>query len=806
MFIFRFIFVTLLLSIETLSAQSLISGTVQNIAHHTVSSVTVTLKKADGARQASVQSDQKGEFRFTKVDKGEYVIHVTGLGYEPYYGRYTITGDTTLILQIKETERRLEEANVTGSKAMIERSSEKVVYNIGSSIAATGGDALQAIAQLSGVRVINNEITMVGKGVTRIMINNRLVQLQGEDLIQHLKTYAANQIEKIEYISQPSAQYEVDGNAGLINIITKQSKIQGYSGNIQIASKYYVPGESSIYGIKTFGNINGSANLTYNWKKWSFYGSVNHTRGRILEGFQFDVYYPKQHWQQLDTGVYTHNATTAIAGIDYRINSSLNVGASFSGGRDRYDGSDNIRNPIYNLTGGLDSLLTTKAHYHPVALPTSLNTYANIKLDTLGRQLALNADFLNYYRNDVSDFESNAYDNNGNYKPSSKTEYFDRNKQNIKIYTLRANVDWPTSFATISFGSKLSFINEYSNAFYYNKTTDGLVYNTDLSNEFDYRENTQAFYGHMTKTIDKWKLALGLRAELTQTKGYSYTLAKTTTKNYMKLFPTMLTTYTADPENTFSLAIGRRINRPSFWSLNPFKSLYTAYSYGEGNPYLQPEYTLNGELTHTYKSLFRTSLFANRTENGFMNVTVVRPDTNLVYTKPINFITTFRFGFTEAVTVKPTSYWETNLMMSVYHTKASSELNYIKDVSAVGAYLSNTNTIYFNPKKTIAAAINFWYQFPEIDHIGKTARYYKLDLGLKASTANKKWDMTLNLNDAFRSSAMAYAYTVNDIKQTFTNFQIIRYWQLSIGYRFGKGKSSDTARTSGNEEERGRVH
>jgi len=124
----------------------------------------------------------------------------------------------------------------------------------------------------------------------------------------------------------------------------------------------------------------------------------------------------------------------------------------------------------------------------------------------------------------------------------------------------------------------------------------------------------------------------------------------------------------------------------------------------------------------------------------------------------------------------------------------------------MGGYVSSTNNLYFNQSKTIAAAVNLWYQFPEVDHIGRTFRYYKLDVGLKAATANKKWDVGVNLNDAFRSSAMAYSYTVNGIAQTFTNFQIIRFWQLSLTYRFGNGSGTANTRTSGNEEEKGRVH
>lgn len=807
MLVVRLVFLFLLFtSFEVLYAQSRISGTIVSASYSPIPFAAVTLKRTTDAIEHISQTDSTGTFSFNKVTNGTYSINITCIGYEPYNLRFDVSHDTSFTLQLQQNNKQLDEVTVTGIKSSIERSADKVVYNVGSSVTATGSDALQAIGQIPGVRINNNEISIAGKGVTRVMMNNRIIPLQGEDLTRYLKSFSANQITRIELVTNPSARYEAEGDAGLINIITKQSKLQGYSGNLQLTSKYYAPGESSVYGIRTFGEVSGSANLAYNWNRWSVYGSFNHVRDRHLEGFQFDVYYPKKHWTQTDTGLYTHNAFTALAGVDYKASSSLTIGASFSGGRDKYDGSDNVRNPTYNTSGTLDSLLKTSAHYHPVALPAALNVYAIIKLDTIGRQLFLNADYFNYYRNDVSDFESNSYDDKENFKPQGKTQYFDRNKQNIVIYTLKADLDWPTRFATYSLGGKLSFISEYSNAFYYNKTNGSLVYNTNLSNEFDYTENTQAIYGSMSKEMGKWKLQAGLRGELTQTKGYSYTVQKTTLNNYLKVFPSLLAIYSANTNNNFSLSIGRRINRPSFWSLNPFKSLYTTYSYGEGNPYLQPEYTNNVQLSHDYKSIFQTALFANRTDNGFANVTIVSPDTNLVYTKPFNFIRTIRIGVSETVLLKLLNWWESSAMLSIYHTNAHSSLANIRSLKGMGAYLSSTNTLYFNKSKTVATAINFWYQFPEVDHIGKTFRYFKLDVGVKAATANKKWDVALNLNDAFRSSAMAYSYTVNGIAQTFTNFQIIRYWQLSLSYRFGNGQGTNKIRTSGNEEEKGRVH
>ncbi len=767
----------------------------------------VTLKEADNSYTRVTQTDSIGRFFFNNGNNVASSIIITHIGYEPYEWPFVLSHDTTFAVHLKQSVKQLSEVRVAGTRAAIERTADKVVYNLGSSVIAAGSNAFQAISQVSGVQVSNNEISVVGRGVVRVMLNNRLIQLQGEDLSRYLKSFSANQVVRIELLTNPSARYEVEGNAGLINIITKQSKLQGYSGNVQLASKYYQSGQSSVYGIQTFGEFSGSANLAYNWNRWSAYGSFNHVRDRHLEGFQFDLFYPKQHWLQTDTGLYTHNAYTALIGVDYKLSSKAAIGAYYSGGRDMYDGSDNVRNPIYNSFGVVDSLLKTYAHYHPIALPAALNLHADVKLDTTGKHLFINADYFNYYRNDISDFESNSYDAAGNQKSDGKTLYFDRNKQNILIYTLKADMEWPTAFATYSFGGKLSYIAEYSNALYYNKTgAVGRVFNTNLSNEFSYTENTQSFYGSLNKEVNKWKLQGGIRGEITQTKGYSYTIQKTTINHYVKVFPSLLAGYTANPDNILSLVVGRRINRPAFWNLNPFKSLFTAYSYGEGNPYLQPEYATNLELSHAYKNILRTSLFANKTGNGFVNVTIPHPDTNLVYTIPLNFIRTVRIGITENVTFKLSRWWESSAMVSVYHTSAHSSLSNIRSLKGESAYFSSTNNLYFNQSKTFAAAINFWYQFPEVDHIGKTDRYYKMDVGFKATTANRKWDIAANLNDAFRSSALAYSYTVNNIAQKFTNFQIIRYFQLSLTYRFGSGSGSSTDRNAGNEEERARVH
>lgn len=789
-----------------LSAQIKLTGTITDASKHSLGYAGVSLLNTGSNKNQSLQSDAEGKFAFTNLQAGQYLLTIAFTGYTKYESRLSIIKDTVVSIILQTSNTQLGEVVVTANKAAIENNQEKMVYNVSANITATGTDALTAIGKVPGIKVNGDDISIVGKGQVKVMVNDRIVQLAGTDLVRYLKSMSANQISKIELIKNPSANYDADGNAGLINITTKRSNKQGLSGNVQLGDKQWLHSPANVFGTSNYWMVNGSANLNYNTERWSAYTNLNIDHDHELEGFETDVFYPKQSWLQTDTGNYRMHNFNIIAGVDYKLSKKTTVGISYLGGKNVYDGSDHVNNPIYNNSGGLDSTLRTFATYHPIAISNSGNAHAVINFDTTGKKLLLNADYFNYNRNDRSDFESNSYLPNGQVIPANNARYFDTNKQLIKLYTFKADAEIPAKFAKLAFGGKLSFINNYSNAYYYDKgPNDELTYNTNLSNEFRYIENTQSLYINLNKEKDKWKYQAGLRAEYTETKGTSYTLKQVNTNKYLQLFPLVLIAYQADTANSFSLSFGRRINRPTFWNLNPFKSLFTAYSYGEGNPFLQPEYNSNLELSHTYKNILTSGLFLNITDNGFNNITIASADTNLVRTIPLNFIKTYRVGVSENLSLHLFSWLDNNNQATFYHTDAHSSLSYIKSISGYGAYLATNNTAYFNAGKTLAAAVNFWYQFPEVDHIARSDAYYKLDVGFTALAMKKKLNITLNLNDAFRSSASAVTTTVNGIRGKFTNFQLNRFVQLAVSYRFGRETTAEK-RDTGNEEERGRIH
>lgn len=806
----RFLFSLLLISAlcSSAHAQITLSGTVHSDHEKQVPFAIIRLQRLHSNEQQALQADSLGRFRFNKLSAGPYQVSTALTGYQQQVIDVILQKDTAIVITLETVNTRLGEVVVSSAKPAISNSPDKLVYNVASSVTATGSDVLTTIGKLPGIKVNDNEISIAGKGAVKVMINDRLIQLSGIDLIRFLKTMSANQISKIALIKNPAASYDAEGNAGLINITTKQSKKQGYSGNVQASAKRWLHNPAVAFGTSNYEALNASATLNYNAARWSAYGSISLDQDHHLEGFETAVSYPKQNWLQSDTGVYKYYGINIVAGADYKISPNTTIGINYQGGKSIYDGSDHVNNPIFdNATGKMDSVLKTYATYYPVALNNSINLHSIINFDTTGHKLLLNADYFNYYRTDESDFESNQYFASDLTHPASITRYYSNNKQRINIYTLKADAEIPTRFAKIMLGGKLSFINNHSNAFYYKKTApDELVYDTDLSNEFDYQENTQAVYISMSKTQGSWKYEAGLRGELTQTKGYSYTLDQKTVNKYFRLFPSLSVSYQANANNSLAFTIGKRINRPSFWNLNPFKSLYTAYSYGEGNPYLAPEYNTNFEVSHTYKNMLTSSVFFNVTNNGFNYVTIASADTNLVYTKPLNFIRTYRMGVSESISLHLFSWLDNSNQVSVYHTSARSAVPYIKSVEGMSVYLATNNNIYLNSDKTLAAAVNCWYQFPEVDHIGKTDAYYKMDIGMKATVLKKRVDIALTLNDIFLSSGTAVSTTINGIPQKLTNFQLNRYVLLGISYRFGGNEHKAVNTDTGNEEEKERVH
>ena len=790
---------TIFLFQSQLMAQLTLNGQVIGEQNETITDAAIQLKLLSDTTLKAGQNSYNGTFKFTGLKKGLYALSITKSGYTPVEKYLNLNGDTSVTIAMLPYIEELTQVTVTGKKKAIEQQPGKITFNVASSVTAQGGNALTALAKIPGIKIVGTNIGLVGKGTVKVMVNNKMLEISDDNLANYLSALAAKDIEKIEVITSPGANYDAAGNAGIIHIITKPNQQEGWSGSMQ--GSY---GRQNAYNNYIF---NGSVN--YKKNKWNAFGNVNLNRHKELMGWIIGVDYPTYNWSLNDTGIYRIDDYNATVGIGYQIGKKSQLQLSYHYGYreegHNLDGHDDVKNYITdNKTGQLDSIIRSFATYNPVAKTNALNLHYSTTLNDKGTTLSADADYFNFFRTDYSNFRG--YMQPGLLEDGSENALFSNTaKQNILIYTAKADLTLPTSFATWMLGAKMSNIRIYSDALYYNLGSDAPVFDSSKSNKYDYSENTQAAYLQGSKKWGQITLNAGVRLEHTSTTGHSILLGTTDKNSYIKLYPSLSFTYQTSDNNNFWLEYNRRINRPTFWNLNPYRSMLTAYAYYDGNPALKPEYTTQVELGHSYKQMLFSSLYYRHTKNSFDNLTIGSLDTFLVYRTPLNFLTTSTWGLQERINLAPAKWWDAALQLNLYYTESTSKLNYVTDQDGWGQYISLGNTFYFNKKKNFSGAVNFWCQFPEVDHIGTTNTYNSLDLGLLYTTDNKKWTLGLNATDIFKNSCPTYYTQVNGLQQSYEHFQLNRSLVLSITYQFGQRPKASDQRATGNQEERSRL-
>jgi hypothetical protein len=795
-------FVILFSVVEAHGQQIIVHGTVADSATGNILSGANILVKGT---TSGTSTDSAGTFELTAPSAND-TLRFSYIGYQPK--EVAIHERTTINVSLKPQFVSGQQMVVIGNKPLVGRKSDRIIFNASNSISAKGSDGLDLLKKAPGVKINNKAISLAGKGSLGVMVNGRLLHLSGKALLNYLKSYSASQVSSIEIITHPSAKYDAEGNSGLINIVTKKSTTAGFSGNITGSIKrFFYHNQADYKDIQNYGYADGSLGLNYNSKKWALYAKGSYTRGREIEGYGIAVHYPEKYWAMQDSGEYRMPDFNVLAGADYNISDRTTLGFEYNYIYHLEDGADYVHTPVYNNAGRLDSTLKTYATYYPVAQSNAINMHLMQELGNSGAKLTLNADYFNYFRTDRSDLTTHSYNGAGNLIEENTRALHDTTAQNINIYTFKADVKLPTSFAQFSVGGKLSFINNYSNIYYYDKIDNKLILDQDLSNEFRYIENTQAIYANASKEMKKWKLNAGLRVEPTQTEAVSYEQNQKLRKRYLKLFPSFSALYKLNEINQFSLYYNKRIHRPTFWDMNPYKSFMTAYTYVEGNPYLEPAYITNIQLSHRYKYLLTSSIYLNIVNNGFSRVIKTHDKGRYTHTTTkLNFIKSQRYGVSESLNIQPFWWLASSDLARGYYTNVRSDIAYIDGIEGFGLYMKSKNTFYFNRDKTISGFLGFWYQFPEIDHFGRSDAYYSVNLGVEWSPPQKNLSLSLNYNDVFQSSASSVHTMVDQIRNTYTVFQLNSQIRLSVTWHFGKNSSNHKPAATSNKAERSRIN
>ena len=776
---------------------STINGKVVDDKNHPIEFSNVILKDQNNKIVKGTITDTSGTFKL-KAMKGAYVLNISFLGYEDFSKEIMIDKNQDLgIITLSESENNLGEIVVTVEKPVIEKKVDRLVFNVENSITASGGNALDALRKTPGVTVKDDKIEMIGKGSVAVLMDDRIVQLSGEELVNFLRSIPSDDLKRIEVITTPPAKYDAEGSGGLINIQYKKGRRNAWNNSTRVA-----------YTQATFPSYSLGNTFSYNKNKLRVLISADAKKGSRAYINHLQTFYDKEtRFGKLDM----KNKSDYFSGrfgLDYDLSKNTSVGIQYSGGiRNGNNKDNNLTTDKYNYDLRLNDSIVSGGIENKEINNNSVNLHYIQKLDSIGRKLSVDLDYFTYQSSKDRKFTSNTFDSIGNKIDSLSAN--NTGDQKINNYSAKIDMEHPTTWAKISYGAKVSFSHTDNSVRYFDTTIPGTrIPDDQQSDDFDYTENTQAAYFDLAKEFGKkWEAKLGLRVERTQTKGVSK-LEGEKRREYVQWFPTFYLLRTINDNHSMNVNYNRRIRRPGFWELNPFRFYLDRTSYTIGNPSLQPSFTDKIELSHTYKNKLISSASFSVTTNGFGQVPMPIESTKEQIFKQENYYTEYEYGISETYSFSPFPWWKSQNQVYTYYSqsKIDKTINAVAQ-NGVGLYFSTNNSFTLNKKKTIKGEVNFLWSHPGGEDITIYDKpYYSLDLGLSMSFLDKKLQCSIALNDVLKTQRFYNSIVSNDIMQKFNNYYDTRSLKISLKYNFGNKTISVKEREFGNEDEKNRTN
>ncbi|MFQ3212579.1 MAG: outer membrane receptor protein involved in Fe transport [Marivirga sp.] len=800
---FSLIAIIIMVSFQTVYGQKIeITGQILNdITGEAMSFTNVSLFNDSNELITGAVTSEDGQFKL-QASAGSYNLNIQFVSFKTIVLSIVLEGDRVALGKIgmKEDIDQMSEVVVVAKKPQMEMKLDKRVFNVGQDLSNIGGNAESILDNLPSVTVdVDGGVSLRGSGNVRILINGRPSGLVGIDGSSALKQIPADLIESIEVITNPSARYEAEGNAGIINIILKKDTKAGINGSF-----------SANLGYPTI--LGGSANLNYRKNAFNFFGSY---------GFRYDENFGGGYRDQrfLDdngkTSSYLYNSIDRSRsdisnnfrfGMDYNITDKTVITGSFLY---RISDQDNITENAIDRFNLNRELTASEQRTQNELEAESVVEYSVNLAKTFGenKDHKLTADIQYRNNNEKEDSEITTDFLNadlGSYeKGLFQTSLVDEFSENL---LLQANYVKPVG-ETSSFeaGWRTTMRTITNNYIVQEEQEDGSFSSLEaFTNDFQYEENIHAFYAIYNNQWDKVSVQLGLRSEYTDIRtkfGERDTLEAR--EPYMNLFPSAFLTYKLNNVTDVQASYSRRFDRPSFRSLNPFSNFGDNTNIRIGNPNLIPEFTDSYEvgIMNNFKSAsLYSGIYYRHTEGLIERVNTIID--SVIYRQPQNIGVRNSIGLENTYSHDLNDWWTLNANMNIFYSVTDGKLidgeGKLIDLYAETFTLSSRLTSQMTFWKDLTFQLSGFYRAPEREPQSYRKSFYMIDLGLSKEVLNKKGTISLSVRDLLNSRKWR-TNTVGDGFEYDSEFQWrTRTFRLTLDYRINNQKKN-TGRDNNNE-------
>ncbi len=801
-----FFLFTLFLSLQLQAAS--VKGQLQDDNGEALIFSAVALYNSADSTLAKVEtSNDTGVFHLQGLKAGNYFLKATYVGLNDLVKpeiKLEENQDLDLgILKFEPASIELQETTVTASRVMVEVKPDRTTFNVSGTINSTGSDGISLLRKAPAVTVDNNDnISVLGRQGVLLYVDGKRLPLTGADLTSYLQNLPAEQIDRIDIITNPGAKYEAEGNAGIIDIRLKRDKNLGANGSLSTTFSQ---------GQYAKGNINASGN--YRNKKLNLFGTLGLGDGTGFNTMTFENYQNVLKLDEQNRFVNSSRNYNVRLGTDFFLGKEHTVGFLVSRFNSDSDGRNTNRIEIsqQSTPNMIDSILVANNTADNERTQNTFNVNYSFQ-NKAGRSLNLDLDY-GRYENRSDRFQPNLYyDANEEVVLTEIINRFDT-PTDIDIYTAKLDYEDEMLGGKVGIGTKLSKV-ESDNTFLVFDDVDGVIIRDDeRSNTFKYDEKVYAGYvSYSRKLNDKWSLSAGLRAEKTDARGDLQVFQDGKEEapvvlDYLSWFPSAGLTWQVARMHSLSLNYGRRINRPDYNVLNPFNNQLSQISYEKGNPFLRPEIVNNIELGYTMNYRYNFKLGYSRTIDQITRLIgpdEIDPRANFITWENLaeKTVISFNASLPTQVTPKWSAYF--NLSASHIDNQADYGEEGVVDIQAFTYSIYQQHT--FDLPKGFKGEISGYFSGPGIwGGVFKYETSWSLNLGLQKKFFNEKLNARLSVNDIFYESGWDGVSLFNGLESNGSGRWDSRRASISLSYNFGNQNVKSRKRKTGIEEEAGRV-
>ncbi|WOC40404.1 TonB-dependent receptor domain-containing protein [Polaribacter sp. HL-MS24] len=776
-----------------------INGVVQEAKTKTaLEYATIILKETQTKLISGGITDENGIFNIN-VPKGNYEISVEYISFKrKKLPTQNLTSDTNFgVIQLSEDASSLDEVVIIAEKSTVDIRLDKRIYNVGKDMTVKGGTASDVLDNVPSVSVdVEGNVSLRGNENVRILIDGKPSALVGLTGAEALRQLPADAIEKVEVITSPSARYDAEGTAGILNIILRKGKALGFNGSINssigVPDQYQIATNLNQRSKKT----NLFSNFGYNYSKGpgnSFTDLKNYSNDVVTSSRIED-----RVWQR------KRNSFNANVGLEYFLSTKSNLtGTIFYRNTKGGNFSENTIQEFdanSNLTD--NALRIQEEDSDDETIQYALNYTNNLGKD--GHKLTLDLQYSDSKENETAINKETGFSNESNITNEAS-----------KNTLVQADYVLPI-------GEKSQFEAGYRGDFQ-DLTSDFLVSpisdpDFDPSNNLEFKQDIHAFYTQYGNKFNKLSFLLGLRLEVTDVKVRLLNTNKNNDFSYKELFPTLNIGFEATEDQSITIGYSRRLRRPRFWYLNPFESRNSQNIIFKGNPGLTPTFTNSfdlGYLNKIGKLTLNGSVYYQHSTNTISRVTrqeireINGNDESVLIREPINLASEDRYGFEFTSNFTASKTVRLDGSFNVFNSKTEGIYTYdfldpiTNTTTTISEDLSNSNTSWrarFNTRIRLPYQIEWQtrlsYRGPSESAQDVSEGIFSANLAFSKDVFKEKGTLVLNVSDLFNSRKRASVnYAPNRDTPTNISNQTFQWRErqisLNFTYRFNQKKKQE---------------